>query len=119
MSYCRWSSDGGQCDVHCYADVSGGFTTHVAASRRKHPVTELDFRHGEEIFFKAELRDKDTNPLLPIGLPHDGKTFNDSTLRKFLDRLIYLKGLGYIVPDWVIEDVEMEIRENDSTAVAI
>ena len=94
MSYCRWSSDGGQCDVHCYADVSGGFTTHVAAN-------------------------KATNPLLPIGLPHDGKTFNDSTLRKFLDRLIYLKGLGYIVPDWVIEDVEMEIRENDSTAVAI
>lgn len=29
MSYCRWSSDNFKCDVYVYADVSGGWTTHV------------------------------------------------------------------------------------------
>lgn len=34
MSYCRWSSMNWQCDVYVYEDVSGGWTTHVAGSRR-------------------------------------------------------------------------------------
>ena len=33
MSYCRFSSDDWQCDVYVYADVAGGWTTHVAAVR--------------------------------------------------------------------------------------
>lgn len=42
MSYCRWSSDFGQCDVYVYEDVFGGWTTHVAARRLKHePPAEL------------------------------------------------------------------------------
>ncbi len=36
MSYCRWSSDDGQCDVYVYEDVAGGWTTHVASRRIKH-----------------------------------------------------------------------------------
>src|SRR5687767_6611694 len=34
MSYCRWSTDDFQCDLYCYEDVSGGFTTHVAGRRK-------------------------------------------------------------------------------------
>ena len=40
MSYCRWSSDFGECDVYVYADASGGWTTHVAGRRLKHRVPD-------------------------------------------------------------------------------
>lgn len=40
MSYCRWSSDFGECDVYVYEDVSGGWTTHVASRRLKHRVPD-------------------------------------------------------------------------------
>ena len=33
MSYCRFSSDDYQCDVYCYASVSGYYVTHVASNR--------------------------------------------------------------------------------------
>ena len=37
MSYCRWSSMNWRCDVYVYADVGGGWTTHVAGRRRRVP----------------------------------------------------------------------------------
>lgn len=40
MSYCRWSSDFGQCDVYVYANVSGMWTTHVAGRRLRHIVPD-------------------------------------------------------------------------------
>ena len=40
MSYCRFSSDFGECDVYVYADVYGGWTTHVAGRRLKHAVPD-------------------------------------------------------------------------------
>ena len=39
MSYCRWSSDNFQCDVYCYADVSGGYTTHVKDGKTYNDAT--------------------------------------------------------------------------------
>jgi hypothetical protein len=42
MSYCRWSSNNWMCDVYVYADVSGGYTTHIARSRRAvAPIPDL------------------------------------------------------------------------------
>jgi hypothetical protein len=40
VSYCRWSSGFGECDVYVYADVRGGWTTHVASRRLKHRVPD-------------------------------------------------------------------------------
>lgn len=40
MSYCRWSSDWGECDIYCYADCMGGWTTHVAGRRVKHSIPQ-------------------------------------------------------------------------------
>lgn len=37
MAYCRWSSCNWMCDVYVYADVSGGWTTHVAGRKRAFP----------------------------------------------------------------------------------
>lgn len=116
MSFCRWSSDGFQCDVYCYEDVGGGFTTHIAARRRRHKVIELDMSNKEafeESYKKRneQLNDEINNPLLEIGLPHDGETFNDPSLDAMLERLTYLKSLGYVVPDRVIKNIQEEIAE--------
>ena len=55
-------------------------------------------------------------PRVSIGLPHDGQTFNDPTIADFLDRLIYLRGIGYKFPDQVLADVRQEIQDNDEAS---
>lgn len=42
-------------------------------------------------------------PSLPIGLPHDGKTFNDESSAACAARLIELREMGYIVPQRAID----------------
>lgn len=113
MSYCRFSSDDWSCDVYCYEDINGGYTTHVATSKavgvpkNLHcPATDFDAfikSHQEQLQFleTAERRD--------IGLPFDGQSFNDRDLEGFLETLTMLKKSGYNVPDYVIETVKEEI----------
>lgn len=107
MSYCRWSSDGHQCDVYTYADTSGGYTTHVAGKRRPKRAPDLD-PSSEESFkasyaaYRAVLDDPLNEPV-PIGLPADGVTFNDPTAKACADRLLWLRGLGYNVPQYAID----------------
>jgi hypothetical protein len=43
-----------------------------------------------------------------INLLFAGRTFVDSDIKTFLNRIKELKNIGYHVPDWVIEDIEME-----------
>lgn len=40
MSYCRWSSNHGECDVYVYHNVSGAWTLHVAGRKPKHKVPD-------------------------------------------------------------------------------
>ena len=47
----------------------------------------------------------------PIGLAHDGETFNDPDLQSFKDRLLSLRAEGYSFPDGVLEVVDDEIAE--------
>ena len=115
MSYCRWSSDDYQCDVYCYADCGGGYTTHVASARYvfksplpapvpfdKGHVTEWMERHNEvsQMLRIAEVK--------PIGLEYDGKTFNDATAQEAAETLAMLKDAGYNVPQYVIDAFEEE-----------
>ena len=115
MSYCRWSSDNFKCDVYCYEDVMGGYTTHVANSKPVGDLPEMPsinmpkeewknkYKEYREAFDKVENE--------KIGLRHDGETFNDETLEDFLDRLLYLKEVGYHIPDYVFDDIREEIKE--------
>jgi hypothetical protein len=52
MSYCRWSSDFGECDVYVYESCCGGWDTHVAGRRLKHRVPDeirsMPTTNGEE-----------------------------------------------------------------------
>lgn len=118
MSYCRWSSDNWKCDIYCYEDVSGGFTTYVASNRVVGDVPCADIHlllegKNEEYCkaYRAQMDYLNTATRKPIGLPYDGKYFNDKNLQSFLDTLFMLKNAGYNVPYYVIEDVKLEILE--------
>lgn len=115
MSYCRWSDDDYQCDVYCYEDVLGGYTTHVAGSRA---VLDVDLppkveystatsaawwkRHEQQAIWIAQALRK------PVGLPFDGETFNDPDAQSAADRLQWLKELGYNVPQRAIDALRNE-----------
>ena len=123
MSYCRWSTDDFQCDLYCYEDVHGGWTTHVAGLRRERRTLAPSPYTLEAIeaaksdsgawakIYRAYHDELASIPLEPIGLPHDGQSFNDPTLEDFRARLIMLREAGYQFPDYVLEDVDAEIAE--------
>lgn len=49
MSYCRWSSNDFQCDLYCYEDINGGWTTHIAGSKlipREPLPPEIPWKRG-------------------------------------------------------------------------
>ena len=113
MSYCRWSSDDFQCDVYVYENVSGGWTTHVASNRPVidrsvlPPIVTEDplswYRRLEAVSEQLKTAERK-----PIGLPHDGKTFNDETPGEAADTLEMLRAVGYNVPQYAIDALREE-----------
>lgn len=118
MSYCRFSSDDFQCDVYCYEDRAGGFTTHVAGSRlvidgNLPPPVPFD-RDNIEGFVQRTIdlgRWVETAKRVNIGLPYDGVSFNDPDERSAADRLIMLREAGYNVPQYAIDALIDEIED--------
>lgn len=120
MSYCRWSSDDWKCDLYCYEDAGGGWTTHVAGRRRigEVPPDFWDKFVAQEITPKEytklhneQMEVLSTLPFEDITLPHAGETFNDPTLGAFKARLVHLRSLGYHFPDYVLDTIDKEIRK--------
>lgn len=116
MSYCRWSSDDFSSDLYCYEDCAGGFTTHVAGRRVIYseplpPPIELTADNVPQWHERHQkvMEMHRTGQMAAINLPHVGETFNDDTLEEFLDRLVYLRDIGYRFPDYVIDTVKEEI----------
>ncbi|MBK9497341.1 MAG: hypothetical protein IPO08_23035 [Xanthomonadales bacterium] len=118
MSYCRFSSMDGRCEVYCYEPVYGGFVTHVAVNRvtfKSDLPPEVTF--GPEHCEAWLARHRVVSAMLAeakrtsIGLPHDGETLQDEDAAAAADRLEYLKGLGYIVPQEAIDCLRDETRE--------
>lgn len=116
MSYCRWSSDNWKCDLYCYADVAGGYTTRVAGRRHKGDIPKLPplGSIGNEewhLIYTKQMEYLDKTEMEDIGLEYDGEYFNDPDLESFLERLLHLREVGYNVPDYVIERVKEEMEE--------
>jgi len=105
MSYCRWSSDNWRCDLYCYEDVNGGITTHVAC--KSVSIDEWTKAHKKQMEFLHTAKSE------KIGLSYDGETFNDPDYESFLKRLLHLREVGYNFPDWVIEEVEEDIKRQE------
>jgi len=126
MSYVRWSSDGYRSDVYAYADVSGGFTLHIAGRRRvgldtlgpdpmetfpkdpKDPLLVQDWLKAYRAFGKG----LDKLPFEDIKHPDAGETFNFATLEELRDKLAAYREEGVIqVPEWVVPSIEEELTE--------
>ena len=115
MSYCRFSSDDHQCDVYVYADCRGGYTTHVAARRRvfNEPLPpEIEVSSDTIDAWLARHRSVmamcERSEMVPIGLPHDGETFEHATASECAEHMAYLLELGYRVPQDVIRILQEE-----------
>ncbi len=116
MSYCRWSSDDFGCDLYCYEDVNGGWTTHVARNRvigEVPPMPDLLSTKPDEFLasYRAQVAFLERADRKPIGLPFDGHSFNDPDLPSFKARLLELRAAGYRFPDSVLVAVDQEIAE--------
>lgn len=123
MSYCRFSTDDYQCDVYVYEDVSGGWTTHVASNRvtppgeTRPPPIGAWWDRGEAGVADFMDRDKlvtawlETGERRPIGLPHDGGSFNDQDPGACADRLESLRAIGYNVPQSAIDALREEASD--------
>jgi len=99
MSYCRFSPES---DVYVYADVAGGFTTHVANNN----ITNEYLRDVATWAREGRLRDLPPPP--PLKLPHAGMTFNDETIPACILRLLSLRECGYKVPEYALERLRRE-----------
>src|SRR5690348_16950208 len=96
MSYCRWSSMNWTCDLYCYADITGGWTTHVAPRRRIEAVPgdrqedliagKISLEECTELH-RRQMIALERIPFESLRLPHAGETFHDSTLAELKRRL--------------------------------
>ena len=112
MSYCRFSSDNWSCDIYCYEGGSG-FVTHVAGNRvlgdiPKTPALTKESIPDYMVAHKAQMAFFDTCERAPIGLPHDGESFDDDTAGECADRLESLRADGYNVPQYAIDALREE-----------
>lgn len=115
MSYCRWSSEDFQCDVYAYESVHGGFMVHVAGNRVlfTEPLPEevpLDKDNIEAFMARHQkvMAMVDAAERVPIGLPHDGVDFCETSAADCADRLESLRALGYRVPQYAIDCLREE-----------
>jgi hypothetical protein len=122
MSYCRFSTDDFTCDVYCYESCGGGWDIHVAAVRHRlkklpppvpfEPENLTSWFERHEKVMKMVGRAK----RYPIGLPHDGKIYNEPTAAAAAQRLIELKRVGYNVPQDAIDALLKESEEDEQVA---
>ncbi len=114
MSYCRWSSDNWQCDLYCY-EAYDGIVIHVASNRVDIKLPELPewTEESSDEWFKVhqeQMKLLDDCKRVDIGLEYDGESFVRLDLEEFRDKLIELREIGYIFPDYVLDGVREEIE---------
>jgi len=135
MSYCRWSSDGMKCDVYVYQDYHGDYVCHVAGRKivnldeAPHCPSLLDYPRGEDNKITDEatqdfmVKHRAWNEWLEesaihedIGLEFDGKTFSHDSATSMANDLYILKQMGYQVPQYAIDALYEEGKENGEQA---
>ncbi len=116
MSFCRWSTGDYVCDLYCY-ESSLGFETHVGSRRReyKEPLPPCVPFEDEEAWVRRllavrNLEEGQDYRLVKIGLPYDGQSFIDATLKDFISRLEVLRAAGYKFPVNLIEELREEVE---------
>lgn len=117
MSYCRFSDMNHTSDVYAYQDEIG-FCIMLAQFRYNKtdnlpPMPKL----GSPNFIKeyrqhdmALQKCKDEHGMVMINLPYAGETIHVGTLEAFKEKLLELREIGYKFPDWVLGQVDDELR---------
>ncbi len=106
MSYCRWSSDNTNCDLYCYEDCSGGFTTHVAGFRLR-LWTRFFYWLTDRRFKYKEIRKADDN--LKLCQLHRERLNSDE---KYLLSIIEHRDIRKLDPDTIdkLEEIANGLR---------
>ncbi|MDO9099677.1 MAG: hypothetical protein Q7V53_02885 [Caldisericota bacterium] len=121
MTYCRFSSSDHNCDVYVY-ESKGGWVTHVGRARHVSdagpiPPTPPGWHNLEPSAMLAFIRDQERwlegAKLQPIGLPEDGEAHIDSSPGECANRLHALREMGYLVPQFAIDNLRGEQAEMD------
>lgn len=124
MSYARFSDLRGQCDVYVY-ESDDGYVTHVAGIRPRGPAPAgadpTDLLRGDDVTEWMALHSAirawwSWVPRLTISLPSAGKSFCDEDAAACAARLQALRAEGFIVPDWVIEELIAEAAREGRNA---
>lgn len=121
MSFCRFSDDNFKSDVYAYESAEG-FELHVAGNRvvgdipARPSIADIPYIAPGEFLraHQAQLAFLETAERVPIGGPHDGKSFRYATLRELHDGLLQLRADGYHVPQFTLDDIEEELNEEVS-----
>ena len=113
MSYCRFASDGFQSDVYVY-ESGNGFVINIAQYSLSNdwtypslfanaPTDEADFLVHATAVIQRQQEWMRTATRTKIERLHSGDTFNIKDRQGAADRLMYLRGLGYHVPQVAID----------------
>lgn len=113
MSYCRFSSDGFQSDVYVYESDSG-FVISIAQFSLSNdwtypslfanaPTDEDEFLVHATAVLQKQKEWMRTATRTKIERLHAGDTFTIHDRKGAADRLLYLRGLGYHVPQCAID----------------
>lgn len=113
MSYCRFSSDGFQSDVYVYESDSGVVISIAQFSLSNDctypslfanaPTDEADFLVHATAVIQKQQEWMRTATRTKIERLHSGDSFTIKDRKDAADRLMYLRGLGYHVPQCAID----------------
>jgi len=119
MSYCRWSCMDGLCDVYAY-ESDEGYQVHLSSKRimgpqpyvpylefSKDQVTSEEFFEAYQLYMKALENSAYVNNNLPYGM----ESCCCESLEHFLSKMLELREVGYLFPDYVIETIIEEMNE--------
>lgn len=117
MSYVRFSSADWDSDVYAYHHCAGGITVHVARGRYVAdtpcpPSVSIDDIDAFMARHKEQSAWVEAAKLEKIGLSRDGETFNGMTYKAAADLLRSLKDEGYHVPQFAIDALDEEEKDN-------
>jgi hypothetical protein len=107
------------CDLYVYASAEG-YTIHVANNKVIGEVPKVDWNLilEDPVGFMGQVKKQseylDTAEHIPLGLPFDGQTLVADNLVQLEQFLFMLKETGYRFPEWVLETVREEIKEENS-----
>ena len=122
MSYCRWSCDGGWCDIYAYEAEGDFWQIHIKTRKKveRSPVIfitvdgkmELSPTHAKEYReHNARMAALGDDSWVDLDLPFDGQDYQCETIEDFRDKMTELRAAGYQFPDYVFEQINEEIAE--------